>query len=95
MTSTFEGYGMVLVEAQAFGVVPIAFNSFSSLSSIIQEGKTGVTVTPFDVTEYIDKLSNLMSKESLRFKMAAQAQDSVKKFMPATIVQDWLFLFNK
>lgn len=94
MTSSFEGYGMVLVEAQAYGVVPIAFNSFSSLSSIIQEGKTGVTVTPFDVTEYIDKLSHLMREESLRFQMAAQAQDSVKKFMPATIALDWLSLFN-
>lgn len=95
MTSTFEGYGMVLVEAQAYGVVPIAFNSFSSLPSIIEDEVTGVTVTPFDVDEYIKKLSHLMNEETIRVQIAANAQVSVKKFMPDAIAQEWLSLFNK
>jgi glycosyltransferase involved in cell wall biosynthesis len=53
MTSSFEGFGMVLVEAQAYGVVPIAFDSFSSLSSIIQDGYSGIVVKPFDLENYI------------------------------------------
>src|SRR5690606_26708162 len=31
MTSAFEGFPNVIIEAQSFGVIPFAFNSFSSL----------------------------------------------------------------
>ena len=37
MTSDFEGFGMVLIEAQSFGVVPLAFNCFSSIGEIIAQ----------------------------------------------------------
>lgn len=94
MTSTFEGYGMVLVEAQAYGVVPIAFNSFSSLPSIIEDGQNGVVVPPFDLQSYIEKLSQLMEDEPKRLQMASNGQLTVEKFMPAIIAQEWLTLFE-
>ena len=37
MTSRFEGWPMVLMEAMQMGVVPIVFNSFESLTDIIVE----------------------------------------------------------
>ena len=95
MTSTFEGFPMVLVEAQAYGVVPIAFSSFSSLSSIIQDGDNGFTVTPFNIEQYIDKLYHIMNNETTRFQMATQAQKSVKRFLPVTIAEDWIQLFKQ
>ncbi len=95
MTSSFEGFPMVLVEAQAYGVVPIAFNSFSSLASIIKDDFTGVIVAPFDLDSYIEKLKQLMQDETKCSQMALQSQVSVKRFMPNTIAQEWLSLFNK
>lgn len=94
MTSSFEGYGMVLVEAQAYGVVPIAFNSFSSLSSIIEDDANGVVIPPFDLTDYIEKLSLLLQNDSKRLQMALYGQQTVGKFMPDIIAQEWLNLFN-
>jgi glycosyltransferase involved in cell wall biosynthesis len=85
---------MVLVEAQAYGVVPIAFDSFSSLSSIIQDGYSGIVVKPFDLENYIEKLIDLMGNQSKIIKIGLQGQESVKKFLPTSVVQEWLSLFN-
>ncbi|MFN3754472.1 glycosyltransferase [Flavobacterium sp.] len=95
MTSSFEGYGMVLVEAQAYGVVPVAFDSFSALGSIIEDGQTGIVVPPFEVEEYVAKITAVMRDEVKRNAMAEQAQIAVDKFMPAKIAQDWVKLFNE
>ncbi|MDI9257705.1 glycosyltransferase [Flavobacterium sedimenticola] len=94
MTSSFEGYGMVLVEAQAYGVVPIAFHSFSSVSSIIEDDKNGVLVHPFDLESYIEKLAALLENETKRFPMAQYGQQTVTRFMPDIIAQEWLHLIH-
>jgi len=94
MTSSFEGYGMVLVEAQAYGVVPIAFNSFSALPSIISQNETGILIPPFDVPSYIEQLVRLMGNEAEQSRMAEQAQQSITKFAPETIALQWVELIN-
>lgn len=40
MTSAFEGFGMTLVEAQQYGVVPIVMDSYKSLHDIIKNDET-------------------------------------------------------
>ena len=37
MTSSFEGWGLTLTEAQQYGCVPLAFHSFASLTDIITD----------------------------------------------------------
>lgn len=94
MTSSFEGFGLVLTEAQQYGCVPIAYRSYSSLDDIIEDGKTGFAVKPFDEDEYIEKLTRLMSDDSLREGMALQAMQSVKKFYVEEVAKQWMTLFS-
>lgn len=94
MTSSWEGFGLVLTEAQQFGCVPIAYRSYSSLDDIIEDGKTGYSVTPFNEGEYIDKLTHLMMDDELRENMALQAMQSVRKFHVDKIANDWYNLFS-
>lgn len=94
MTSDFEGYGMVLVEAQAYGVVPIAFDCFSALRDIIKHEVTGLIINNFDINSYIIELSNLMKDESKRYYMAQIAQKSIKTFHVNKIAQQWIRLFK-
>lgn len=94
MTSAFEGFGMVLVEAQAYGVVPVAFNSFGSLSDIITDKENGVVISPYDVDEYSDRLATLMRNEPQRKKLATAAQKSVSLFSPDRIAGQWEELFS-
>lgn len=95
MTSAFEGYGMVLVEAQAYGLVPFAFNTFSVLSDIVQNNENGVIVLPFDINEYAEQLSLLMRDENRRIAMAENGQLSIVKFNAEAISRKWIRLFNQ
>lgn len=94
MTSAFEGFGMVLVEAQAYGVIPIAFNCFSAIGDIIDDGKTGVLVEPFNIADYVDKLDGLMKNEKGRSEMAKNSRQSIDKFEPGKIADKWLRMFE-
>lgn len=94
MTSSSEGFGLVLVEAMSFGVVPVAFNSYASVTDIIDDKINGFLITPFKTEEYVCLLSDLMNKfdhfPDLSFHCLAKA----KQFSIDTIGQKWLSLFN-
>jgi glycosyltransferase involved in cell wall biosynthesis len=95
MTSAFEGYGMVLAEAQAYGVVPIAFDAFSVLSEIVSDKENGVMIPPFEVDEYARQLGLLMNDENRRKSMAKNGRRSITKFNPQVIAAQWIKLFNE
>lgn len=94
MTSVTEGLPMVLIEAQSYGCVPIAYNSFESLSDIITDGENGFTVKAFDEYEYVKKLSQLMSDTDMRNRMATNGIESINRFDAETIAGQWLYLFD-
>ena len=56
MTSASESFGLVLVEAMSYGVIPFAFNSFPAVTDIIQNGINGFLVEPFDIEQYAERL---------------------------------------
>ncbi len=92
MTSSFEGYGMVLVEAQAYGVIPIAFNSFPILQTMLLNFEAGVGVTPFDVGDYVEKLYTLMKEDNIRETMVFKGYEAALRFIPTKIAKDWVDL---
>ena len=53
MTSSYEGFGIVLVEAMQYGVVPMAFNSYISVTDIIENGVMVFLIEPFDIDAYV------------------------------------------
>lgn len=94
MTSNYEGWGMVLTEAQQCGTVPFAFKSFSSVTDIIKDNYSGILITPFDIDEYVAKLDILMNNHEERMKIAINAMESVKKFDIKIIADKWEEIFN-
>ena len=94
MTSDFEGFGMVLVESQAYAVVPIAFDSFSVLHDIVKDGVDGIVVPAFDFDEYVNRLSELMSNEPKRNVLALNAQMAVEKYQLNNVIDEWQNLFK-
>ena len=65
MTSNFEGWGLVLTEAMQFGCVPIAFNSFGSISDIIDNNQSGCLVPPFNIRQFVYKTLALIQSGKL------------------------------
>lgn len=94
LTSRFEGFGMVLTEAQQYGVVPIAFQSYASVTDIIQHGETGILVKPFQLKTYVKELVKVCQNDNIRKYMSTQAQNSVRKFDVDIVVSKWINLLE-
>lgn len=92
-TSAFEGFGMVLAEAQAFGVVPISFNSFSAINDVIHEN-SGVIVPINNEILFIKELSLLMKDEDRRKAYVDHALKNSANFQVNEISDKWIQLFN-
>lgn len=95
MTSSHEGWPLVLMEAMQCGAVPILYDSFASASEIIQPGKNGELVTPFDEKEYIRKLSNLIENDEYREQLSETAKESANKYSVQSITDRWEELFTQ
>lgn len=95
LTSTFEGFPMMLSEGMQFGCVPISFRSFDAITDIIIPTKTGELVTPFKIKEYRDKLDNLIKNETYRKQLSANAFNYIKKFNLETTIKLWNSTFSQ
>lgn len=95
LTSDSEGWGMVLSEAMTFGTIPIAFNSYASVTDIIEDGKTGLLVRPFSIRQFANKLQTLMADEELRMRMSEACEQSVHRFDIQNIANCWENVFYK
>lgn len=95
MTSSFEGFPLTLLESMQYGVVPIAFNSFVSAKEIIDDKKNGFLINPFDINDYAQTLSKLMSSNSDREEYSISAMNKVKQFDLSVIGAKWLEYMKK
>lgn len=94
LTSSFEGLPMSLIEGQQFGVIPIAFDSFSAIKDIINDGDTGFSVPAFNMHEYARILEQIMKDKSLQTKIQKSCLANSKKFNLSVIGEQWIELFN-
>lgn len=94
MTSRCEGFGVTLTESLQNGVVPIAFNSFSAVQDIIEDGVNGFLINPYDEETYAERLLDLMTNRDKREKMAIAGGERVKKFKIDYIGKEWERLFQ-
>ncbi len=95
LTSNYEGFGMVLIEAMAYETVPVAFNSYASITDIITDGENGILVEPFNIKEFAKKLDWLMSNDPIREEMGRAGAKSIDKFDIEPITDRWERLFDK
>jgi glycosyltransferase involved in cell wall biosynthesis len=95
MTSRFEGFGLVLVEAMACGVPCVAFDCPTGPSEIIQNGENGFLIPCFEEEEFVKQAKKLLTDEHLRKAMAKKAFQSVEKFQREKIMQQWEELLQK
>lgn len=94
LTSSYEGFGMVLTEAQQMGVVPIAFGTFKTIYDIIKNERNGIIVTPGNLQQFADRLINLMTDKEKRYFLASHALEDCRRYTEDNIVKQWLKLLN-
>lgn len=94
LTSSSEGFGMVLVEALQQQCIPIAYNSFASLSDIVIDNVNGYCIPPFDEKIYLQKLHNLMKYENERIRLASNSNLTLDQFQIDEVSKRWMNLFS-
>ena len=94
MTSSYEGWGLTLTEAQQFGCVPIAFDSYSSIHDIITNGENGFLIENNNIQLFTEKLKLLMKDKKMLNNMAKDAISSSHRFELYKIIYHWLKLIE-
>ena len=95
LTSSYEGWAMVLTEAMQCGTVPIAFNSFASITEIIDNGRNGILINPFSIKKYAQELRRLMDNPAILQQMSDCAREDIKKYSVEIVVDKWEKLFSE
>lgn len=94
MSSRYEGFGMVILEAMSFGLPVVSFNCQWGPSDLIQDGKNGFLVPPLDIKTLADKINYLIEHAIERKEMSINAIESSKKYQISEIMKQWDSLFN-
>lgn len=94
LTSSYEGFGVVLLEAMQYGVVPMAFNSYRSVTDIIKDNINGILVSPFDVKEFSRRMSELMDRKDIIARMSKETIKNSESFSIGEIGRKWDRLFE-
>ncbi len=94
MTSRFEAFPLVLLEAMSWGIPCISFACPSGPNEIIQHGNTGLLVAPEDTAALITAINNLIVNQDLRMKMSIAGLQVVQQYYPEDIYKKWQAVFN-
>ena len=92
--SSHEGYPMVLIEAMKNRNVPVVFNSFEAAEDIIDDGKNGILVQPFNENFFAAAILKLIENASLLKRMQQAATLSVNRFFVTEVASKWEKLLN-
>lgn len=95
MTSSSEGWGLTLTEAQYYGVIPIAMDTYLSLHDIITDGIDGYIINNNDFKSYINCLTYLANDKQKRIDIARNCIKNVSKFSSIHLGEKWEKLLLK
>ncbi len=89
LTSFFEGFPMVLIEALALGVPVVSLDIDSGPSEIIKDGMNGLLVKERNIATFAKALIEIATNEERYQSMKANAGKSVQAYSMDEIAQHW------
>jgi glycosyltransferase involved in cell wall biosynthesis len=93
MTSRFEAFPMVLLEAMSRGLPVISYDGPRGARQIVDEGRNGRLIRDDDQPAYTEALLQIIEDEELRARMSAEALADVRNYTGAAIAARWDDLF--
>lgn len=95
LSSRFEGFGMVIIEAMACGVPAVSFACPCGPRDIITDGVDGLLAESGDTHALAQKISQLIDNDTLRREMGRRAKESSERYKMENIALLWHKLFTE
>lgn len=94
LTSRYEGFGLVILEAMAHGVVPVCYACPYGPRDIITDGVDGFIIEPGDVDGMASHVRQLMDDPALLQRMSEAAHRRARDFDLGKIISRWLEIYQ-
>ena len=95
MSSHYEGFPMVMIEAMACGLPAVSFDFKCGPKDIIKEGENGLVVPDGDIDGLAEAMMTLMRDDELRKRMGEEAKKVVETFSEAKVMDKWVRLYEE
>ena len=95
MSSNYEGFPMVMIEAMACGLPAVSFDFKCGPKDIIQHGVNGLLVKNGDIQGLADAMMHLMADEQLLQSMSSEARKVVETYSEEVVMRKWVDLFDE
>ena len=89
LSSRYEGFGMVLVEAMSKGAAVVSFDCPRGPNEIISDGVDGLLVAPEDVPALSEALIALIEDDALRRRLGQAAVRTAQGYEPRAVGERW------
>lgn len=94
MSSHYEGFPMVMIEAMACGLPVVSFDYKCGPGDIIEDGVNGLLVKDGDIEGLAAAMTRLMSDGAYRRKLSANARKVTDTYSEEAVMARWLNLFT-
>ena len=94
MTSVYEGFPLVLLEAQAAGLPVVSFDCPTGPAEIIDDGTNGLVIPSYDTSCMASAIVSLVKDREERIRLASNSKANLKRYSMDAIIPMWLDLFN-
>jgi glycosyltransferase involved in cell wall biosynthesis len=95
LSSLYEGFGNVIVEAMALGLPVISTDCPSGPSEIIHDGKNGLLVPVQDEQALAMAITEVLTNKALRERLAIEAKRKSEVFALEKIMKDYGRVFSE
>lgn len=95
MTSFHESFGLVLIEAESFGIPLLAFDSAKGPQEIIKNGKNGYLIPNRNIKQMADKVNQLIYNDSIRIEMGRMSRKMSDAYKMENVEEMWYEFIEK